>query len=194
MSQSEHNIQCDLVKWAALAAGEYPALNLLYAIPNGGLRSKATAGKMKAEGQRAGMPDLCLPVPRGKCGALYIEMKTARGSLSLIQLKVHRDLIAAGNGVAVCRSWHDAAATLLHYLGADAATVQRLTGQPTPTQPATLPTNVRYIVMDKYGHEHSTNNLSVWCKRHELQMTPLLRGEYPNWDVWPDPAPYEVNV
>lgn len=186
---TEHAIQCDLIKWRDVAVVEFPELALLYAIPNGGKRDKATAGKMKAEGVRAGVPDLCLPVKRGQIGALYIEMKTERGQLSLIQLKMHRDLIAAGNAVVVCRSWHDAAATILYYLGADAETVQRLTGQPAPVAPAPLPTK-RYIAMDKYGHEHSTGNLKAFCVEHELQMTPLLRGEYPDWDVWPDPAPW----
>ncbi|EKL0095777.1 VRR-NUC domain-containing protein, partial [Salmonella enterica] len=37
----------------------YPEIyELLHATPNGGKRSKATAGKMKAEGQKKGYPDM----------------------------------------------------------------------------------------------------------------------------------------
>ncbi len=38
-------------------------LKWIYAIPNGGDRHKAVAGKLKAEGVKAGVPDLCLPYP-----------------------------------------------------------------------------------------------------------------------------------
>lgn len=48
---------------------------LLYATPNGGKRDRKEAAKMKAEGVRAGVPDLTLAVPRGQWKALYIEMK-----------------------------------------------------------------------------------------------------------------------
>lgn len=50
-------------------------LALLHHIPNGGARSKATAGRLKAEGVKAGIPDICLPVPKNGYGALYIELK-----------------------------------------------------------------------------------------------------------------------
>ena len=53
-------------------------MNLLYAIGNGRYRTKAEAGKLKAEGLKAGMPDLCLPVANRYRGenALFLEMKS----------------------------------------------------------------------------------------------------------------------
>ena len=61
MNDEEHKIQCACVKWFAY---QYPELaGLLFAVPNGGARSKATAGKLKAEGVVAGVSDLILLVP-----------------------------------------------------------------------------------------------------------------------------------
>ena len=61
MNQEEHQLQCACVRWFAY---QHPELNgLLFAIPNGTYRNKATAGKLKAEGVVAGVADLILLVP-----------------------------------------------------------------------------------------------------------------------------------
>jgi len=75
MNTSEHDHQKSVINWAEVKSGEYPELRLLYAIPNGGHRHKAVAAKLKAEGVKPGVPDLCLPVPRGTHHGLYIELK-----------------------------------------------------------------------------------------------------------------------
>jgi hypothetical protein len=41
----------------------------LFAVPNGGYRTKTTAALMKAEGQLSGVADLILLKRKGKCGA-----------------------------------------------------------------------------------------------------------------------------
>lgn len=75
-SDSEHCQQTAVFMWAAIQAkGKWPELRWLHAIPNGGLRDKITAARMKAEGAREGVPDICLPLRnRAYCG-LYLEMK-----------------------------------------------------------------------------------------------------------------------
>lgn len=71
--------QC-LFRWAAFQSGRFPELALLYHVPNGGSRKKAEAGRFRAEGVKAGVPDLCLPVARGGFHGLYIELKRQKGS------------------------------------------------------------------------------------------------------------------
>lgn len=78
---SEHDLQAAVIAECDLRANQDPRWRLLFAIPNGGQRSKATAGKLKAEGVKAGVPDLCLAVPRAETRAhpayhgLFLELK-----------------------------------------------------------------------------------------------------------------------
>ena len=62
-----------LIRTAALHERQHPELRYLFAVPNGGYRHKATAAAMQRQGCRAGVPDLCLPVPRGGYAAWYGE-------------------------------------------------------------------------------------------------------------------------
>ncbi|MBU0991826.1 MAG: VRR-NUC domain-containing protein, partial [Proteobacteria bacterium] len=76
---SEHMEQVLLVNMALKHEKEIPELKLLYAIPNGGQRHKAIAQKLKMEGVKKGVPDLCLPVAKKPYNGLYIEMKRRTG-------------------------------------------------------------------------------------------------------------------
>ena len=71
--------QATLMDWAALMAGRWPELQLLFHVPNGGARGKAEAARMKRQGVKAGVPDLMLPVARGGYHGLFLEMKAALG-------------------------------------------------------------------------------------------------------------------
>lgn len=116
-AQPEHVEQALLMSWAALASGRQPALALLYAIPNGGHRHPAVAGKLKAEGVKSGVPDLCLPVACGGYHALYIEMKAGPTSRVTPNQKAwHAALREQGNAVRVCYSWEQAKDELSRYL------------------------------------------------------------------------------
>lgn len=101
----EHDLQCACVQWFRL---QYPALtNRLFAVPNGGARSKATAGKLKAEGVLAGVADLILLKPNDSFGALLIEMKTQSKSSrqSPAQRQWQKDLTALGEyKYTICRN------------------------------------------------------------------------------------------
>lgn len=112
---TEAQEQITLFSWAAVQA--IPELALLYHIPNGGSRHKAEAARLRAEGVRAGVPDLCLPVPRGGFHGLYIELKRLRGGRLGEQQRAWLDALGKqGYAVAVCKGWEDAAETILRYL------------------------------------------------------------------------------
>lgn len=114
---TEHAEQRALLTWASMSTGKHPELRLLFAIPNGGARSKAAAGKLKAEGVKPGVPDLCLPVARGGFHGLYLEMKrTKGGTLSPEQKQWRHDLIEQGYHVALCKGQPQAQQTLTTYL------------------------------------------------------------------------------
>lgn len=110
--------QINLFRWAEWQAGLYPELRRLYHIPNGGFRNKATAGRLKAEGVKSGVPDLCLPVPRGAYHGLYIEMKRLRGNTTTGDQDDWLKFLAhQGYCTAVCRGWEAASKIILAYLG-----------------------------------------------------------------------------
>ena len=113
---SEHEIQASLFAWAAIACRHYPEVRLLYAIPNAGKRSYRAAAYYKAEGLKSGVPDVCLPVPRGTYGALYIEHKAGRNGTSEVQDWWCRELAAAGNKVVVSRSFAESREAIVAYL------------------------------------------------------------------------------
>ena len=67
----ESEEQICLFQWAQYQSGRYPELELMYHIPNGGSRNKYEAANLKLQGVKAGVPDICLPVARGKFHGLY---------------------------------------------------------------------------------------------------------------------------
>jgi hypothetical protein len=79
----EHKEQVAVIQWWHLAHKGFGLPEFaLFAIPNGGHRHMLTAVRLKAEGVRKGVSDLCLPVQRGGYGGAYIEMKATAGSES----------------------------------------------------------------------------------------------------------------
>jgi hypothetical protein len=55
------------------------AVRRTHAIPNGGGRTRREAGRLKAEGVRAGVPDIFVAIARAKTHGMYIEMKSSTG-------------------------------------------------------------------------------------------------------------------
>lgn len=114
---TEAQEQKALFEWAEYAKGRHPELALLYHIPNEARRSYALGREMKAQGLKSGVPDLCLPVPRGGFGALYIEMKRRKeGRLSDNQRGWLKGLKRVGNRAVVCKGWEEARDVILDYL------------------------------------------------------------------------------
>ena len=112
-TQSEHHLQVECLRWLRL---QYPDI-LCYAIPNGGQRNTIVAAKLKEEGATAGVPDLHIPVPRGRYASLYIEMKNGKaGRLSDHQKEIIPRLQAYGNKVVVCRNFEEFQQEITNYL------------------------------------------------------------------------------
>lgn len=126
MREEEHNIQAACVRWFNIQWPQYRGL--LFAVPNGGARSKATAGKLKAEGVVAGVADLILMKPHFRQGvyfsdmipldsyALCIEMKTAKGRQSPEQKEWQKKVEEFGYKYEVCRSLDEFMNTINNYL------------------------------------------------------------------------------
>ena len=112
----EANEQATLFQWAAFNEGKYPELALLYHIPNGGSRNKIEAYNLKRQGVKAGVPDLCLPVARGKYHGLYIELKHGKNKLSDNQKIWLKRLQNQGYCAECCYGWQAAANLIEEYL------------------------------------------------------------------------------
>ena len=124
-SNTEHAHQSALICWTRLAKTRQllPKASRIYACPNGGSRGAGEGARFKAEGVRAGIPDLFLPVPWGRWPGLYIEMKkpdqatALKGGLSDAQIDEIAALQTDGYPVFICYDWKDAAAVICQYFG-----------------------------------------------------------------------------
>lgn len=114
---SEHTEQAALFEWAAWNQSKDAALNMLYAVPNGGKRDKATAARLKAEGVKAGVPDVFLPVARMGYHGFYLELKVGKNKTSIEQDVWLTALKAEGYMVDVSYGWQEAAHKIARYLG-----------------------------------------------------------------------------
>ncbi len=93
--------------------------DLIYHVPNGGHRVKAVAAKLKAQGVKAGIPDLVLPMARGGFFGLYIEFKATPPNDAAISDSQHeriRKLNAQGYLAVVCRGHFDTMEQIRAYL------------------------------------------------------------------------------
>lgn len=104
---SEHSIQKSLV--------EYLTINcrpdvFFFSVPNGGLRHPSVAAKMKLEGLKPGVADLCFMLPGGRVA--FLEMKNAIGRLSDHQLGFKAICERLGHPWAMARSVEEAIAHL----------------------------------------------------------------------------------
>lgn len=122
---SEHSHQTALFAWAALNVGKYPPLRWMFAIPNGGLRDIRTATNLKAEGVKAGVPDVFLPWsmyhdPNAwsecKYHGLFIEMKVGKNKPTQEQEEYIAYLKEAGYYCVVCYTWNVARDAIVAYL------------------------------------------------------------------------------
>lgn len=123
-AQPEYAAQCAVIAWCNLAdQSKYPGVRLIYAIPNGSYFggdavTRARRGaRMKAQGVKPGVPDLCLPVARGGWHGLYIEMKAPKGRATHEQAAWIIDLTDQGYKAVVCHGHKEAISAVQEYYG-----------------------------------------------------------------------------
>lgn len=115
-SGTEHSHQRALFCWLALNTANHPDFRWTFAIPNGGVRDRITAGKLKAEGVKAGVPDLCCPIRCREFSGLFIEMKKPKqGVVASAQSDWIDKLRMEGFAGAVCYGWLEARDTFKWY-------------------------------------------------------------------------------
>jgi len=114
---TEEQEQVYVIQWCELMRPELPELELLFHIPNGGLRSKTEAVRFKRIGVKPGVPDLFLPVARGKFHGLFIEMKRKKGGrLSAEQSGWIKKLKDEGYAAYIAQGGEEAVKILGDYL------------------------------------------------------------------------------
>ena len=112
---SEHEEQVQFVSMVALL---YPEVaSMLFAVPNGANKSPAARLRFRAEGLRAGVPDMFFAVARGGFHGLFIEMKRRKGGVVSAEQKAYIDALRArGYRAEVCRGCDEAMDVLSSYM------------------------------------------------------------------------------
>ena len=113
MNDLEHKEQVALIQWFDLQIKDHK----IFAIPNGGDRNIVVAKKLKAEGVRAGVPDLFLPTAKGIFHGLFIEMKAGKNKVTEKQSEWIDYLNSRGFKAMACYSWLEAKQEIETYLG-----------------------------------------------------------------------------
>lgn len=117
MRDAEHREQARLFAWVRREEEARPELKLLFAVPNGGARNAATGARLKDEGVRRGVPDMCLPVARQGYHGLFIELKAdEKGRPTKEQKTWIVSLAEQGYLAVVCYGADAARAALRQYL------------------------------------------------------------------------------
>lgn len=127
-SPTESQEQAALFEWAELVKRKHPELAMMFHIPNGGSRNVIEAAHLKAQGVKAGVPDICLPVARGPYHALYIELKRKKtGKVRIEQNRWIKALNDQGNLAVVCWGMEAAQQTIISYLNLKGARHEEIT-------------------------------------------------------------------
>lgn len=114
---SEHQEQVCLFQWAEIQKDKYPELKWMFAIPNGGSRNKKEGALLKAEGVKAGVSDIFLPVARCGFYGLFLEMKKEhQGITSELQIDFQRFSLEQGYLAVVCHGAEKASLILDVYM------------------------------------------------------------------------------
>ena len=93
-----------------------PELNMLFATLNGVRLPIGLAVKAKKQGNKKGVPDVFLDVPKGPWHGLRIEMKVGKNKPTSEQVDWLSRYVGHGYLVSVCYGWEEAAEVIKDYL------------------------------------------------------------------------------
>lgn len=124
MKNLESQLQQACIKYFDLQYPQYS--QILFAVPNGGLRNKRVAATLKREGVRAGVADLFFAKPshytfsiEGLSGrnalllqpdsyhGLFIEMKVGKGKQTEAQIAFEKAVTAQGYAYKIVRTFDE---------------------------------------------------------------------------------------
>ena len=110
----EHELQKAFFEWLHLT---YPLINkVTFAVPNGVRCSQMQAMKLKAEGLKAGMPDVMMAKPNDTYSGLFIEFKIKPNKPSEIQTEKMLNLTENGYKCVLVYDIDDAMNVVKEYL------------------------------------------------------------------------------
>lgn len=99
---SEHQIQAaafEVIQYRALSDARYKHI---FAIPNGGYRAKSTGARLKREGTKKGVWDICIAIPSNEYHGAWIEVKSLEGKLTKEQIEFGQMMANVGYFCSVC--------------------------------------------------------------------------------------------
>lgn len=113
---SEHLEQVALFDLLRANESRHPEFKWIFAVPNGGSRHPAVAGKLKAEGVKRGVSDICIPIARQGFHGAFIEMKFGKNKLTPEQKAFHQFLQDGGYLTGVAYTSYEAQKVIEGYL------------------------------------------------------------------------------
>ena len=118
MARNEDIEQQTLIKWSQQPSirKEFPELKLMFHIPNERKCDPREGKRLKLMGVKSGVPDLMLPVARGRYHGLFIELKSGNGRPTDNQIWWKKELEGQKYMSAICYGWVQASEVILQYL------------------------------------------------------------------------------
>jgi hypothetical protein len=88
----------------------------MFHVPNGGLRNKTVAAKLKAQGAKAGVSDYFIAIPVGRYHGLWLELKAGKNGLTPTQKEWLRRMTIQNYACVAAWGWEAAAQCIEQYI------------------------------------------------------------------------------
>lgn len=125
LNTPEEDLQIECFKAVALLELQHPILKWMVHVPNGGKRTKAQAGRLKAMGVKGGVLDVLLPRRYRGWPGLAIEMKSDKGRLTDDQKAWLEAFTEDGYVTGVARTLDEFLDLVTKYLSGDPQSVSK---------------------------------------------------------------------